>query len=71
MLEKVIESLITKKFLTEIKNIFNALNDRIQNLAIKEKNDFRKRFEKFIFTEKKAKIDIIGEKENKDFEKFF
>ena len=60
-----------EKFLTEIKNITgNALNDKdLKNLAIKEKNDFRKDLRNLFLQKKKARIDIIGEKENKDFEK--
>ena len=60
-----------EKFLTEIKNITgNALNDKdLKNLAIKEKNDFKKDLRNLFLQKKKARIDIIGEEENKDFEK--
>ena len=60
-----------EKYLTEIKNITgNSLSDdELSNLALKKNDEFSKSLKDLFFNKQKSRIDLIGEEQNKDFEK--
>ena len=60
-----------EKYLTEIKSIIgNSINDKdLQNLALEKNNNFAKEMKDLFLKKQKSRIEILGEDQNKSFEK--
>ena len=60
-----------EKYLTEIKNITgNSLSDdQLSNLALEKNDEFSKSLKDLFVNKQKTRINLLGEEQNKDFEK--